>query len=102
MIRPVDGLFFHVPYRNGIALKRPHSAIRQGDFKLVLFQDDGEVRLYDVRNDIGEENDLSATMPDKAEAMRVALSDYLSDVRAPAGRRASRGREALAEFNSFH
>ena len=49
---------------------------------MVLFQDDGEVRLYDLRNDIREENDLSAVMPDKTEAMR-ALSDYLSDVRAP-------------------
>ena len=28
--REVDGIFFHVPYKNGIALKRPHSAIRRG------------------------------------------------------------------------
>ena len=103
VIRPVDGLFFHVPYRNGIALKRPHSAIRQGDFKLVLFQDDGEARLYDLRNDIGEENDLSAVMPDKTEAMRGALSDYLSDVRAPRWQEGITWKgKPLAEFNSFH
>ena len=103
VIRPVDGLFFHVPYRNGIALKRPHSAIRQGDFKLVLFQDNGEVRLYDVRNDIGEENNLSAAMPAKAEAMRVALSEYLSDVRAPRWQEGITWKgKPLAEFNSIH
>jgi Arylsulfatase A and related enzymes len=27
VIREVEGIIFHVPYRNGIALKRPHSAI---------------------------------------------------------------------------
>ena len=101
--RPVDGLFFHVPYRNGIALKRPHSAIRQGDFKLVLFQDDGEVRLYNLRDDIGEEHDLTAALPDTAEAMRMALLSYLSDVRAPRWQEGiTWKRKPLAEFNSFH
>ena len=101
--RPVDGLFFHVPYRNGIALKRPHSAIRQGDFKLVLFQDDGEVRLYNLRDDIGEQHDLSTVLPDTAEAMRMALSGYLSDVRAPRWQEGITWKgKPLAEFNSFH
>ena len=103
VIRPVDGLFFHVPYRNGIALKRPHSAIRQGDFKLVLFQDNGEVRLYDLCHDIGEENDLAAAMPDKAATMRLALSEYLSDVRAPRWQEGITWKaKPLAEFDSFH
>lgn len=103
MVRPVGGLFFHVPYRNGIALKRPHSAIRQGDFKLVLFQDNGEVRLYDLRSDIGEKNDLSASMPDKAEAMREALSDYLSVVKAPRWQEGISWKgKPLVEFDSFH
>ena len=101
--RPVDGLFFHVPYRNGIALKRPHSAIRQGDFKLVLFQDDGEVRLYNLRDDIGEEHDLSVALPDTAEAMRMALMAYLSDVRAPRWQEGITWKgKPVAEFNSVH
>lgn len=101
--RPVDGLFFHVPYRNGIALKRPHSAIRKGDFKLVLFQDDGEVRLYNLRDDLGEEHDLSVAMPEKAEAMRLALSGYLSDVRAPRWQEGITWKgKPLAEFESVH
>ena len=99
----MDGLFFHVPYRNGIALKRPHSAIRQGDFKLVLFQDDGEVRLYNLRHDIGEENDLAAALPNKAAAMKLALSEYLSDVRAPRWQEGITWKaRPLAEFDSFH
>ena len=34
-VKEVDGIFFHLPYKNGIGLKRLHSAVRKGDFKLV-------------------------------------------------------------------
>ena len=101
--RPVEGLFFHVPYRNGIAFKRPHSAVRQGDFKLVLFQDDGEVRLYDLSTDIGEQVDLSEAMPEKANAMRSDLMAYLSSVRAPRWQEGITWKnDPIATFNSVH
>ena len=44
--RQVEGIFFHVPYKNGIALKRPHSAVRKGDYKLIKFQDDKSILLF--------------------------------------------------------
>ena len=31
---------------NGIALKRPHSAVRKGDYKLIKFQDDKSILLF--------------------------------------------------------
>ena len=40
--RTVEGLF-STPYKNGIFIKRPHSAIRKGDYKLLKFQDNGEL-----------------------------------------------------------
>ena len=46
MRREVDGIFLHVPYRNGIALKRPHSAIRKEDYKLIKIQDDKSIFLF--------------------------------------------------------
>jgi arylsulfatase A-like enzyme len=101
--RPVQGLYFHVPYRNGIAFKRPHSAVRQGDFKLVLFQDDGEVRLYDLSADIGEQVNLADALPDKADAMRSDLIAYLSSVRAPRWQEGiTWKKDPLATFNSVH
>lgn len=101
--RPVEGLYFHVPYRNGIALKRPHSAVRQGDFKLVLFQDDGEARLYNLSDDVGERVDLSEAMPEKTEAMRADLMAYLSSVRAPRWQEGITWKQdPLESFNSVH
>ena len=83
VLRSVDGIFFHVPYRNGIALKRPHSGVRQGDYKLVKFQDNGELLLYNVVEDKGENRNLLENQPEIANAMEEALDNYLSDVKAP-------------------
>jgi arylsulfatase A-like enzyme len=81
--RPVPGLFFHVPYRNGIALKRPHSALRMGDFKLLKFQDTEESLLFNLNADIGEKHDISGENPVKAGEMLSVLEGYLKEVHAP-------------------
>ena len=81
--RPVEGIFFHVPYRNGIALKRPHSAVRKGDYKLVKFQDDQSILLFNLEEDIMEQTNLALQYPDKAMELEKILDDYLVEVHAP-------------------
>ena len=39
--------------------------VRKGAYKLIEFFDDQTVELYDVVNDVGEDNDLFSTMPEK-------------------------------------
>ena len=81
--REVEGIFFHVPYRNGIALKRPHSAIIQGNFKLVKFQDNGETLLYNLSNDIKEEKNLFNVETQIKDSLEKVLDNYLIKVHAP-------------------
>jgi arylsulfatase A-like enzyme len=81
--REVDGIFFHVPYKNGIALKRPHSAVRKGDFKLVKFQDNGELFLYNLTIDKKESQNLVYHNPKKAKELEKLLMNYLKEVHAP-------------------
>lgn len=81
--REVDGIFFHVPYKNGIALKRPHSAVRKGDFKLVKFQDNGELFLYNLTVDKKESQNLVYHNPKKAKELEKLLMNYLKEVHAP-------------------
>ena len=81
--RAVDGIFFHVPYKNGIALKRPHSAIRKGDYKLIKFQDDKSTRLYNLVKDKMEKVNLSSQIPEKVKDLEHILDNYLIDVSAP-------------------
>ena len=81
--RAVDGIFFHVPYKNGIALKRPHSAVRKGDYKLVKFQDDKSILLFNLVEDKMEQTNLVADHPKKARDLEKILDDYLTEVHAP-------------------
>ena len=81
--RTVDGIFFHVPYKNGIALKRPHSAIRKGDYKLIKFQDDKSILLFNLVKDKMEQINIAAKNPSKAEELEIILDNYLIEVNAP-------------------
>jgi len=78
--RDPDALIFHRP-GNGF------SAIRQGDYKLMLFwRPDGQVRsreLYRFDPDPREEGrDLAAELPDKADTLQGLLLTYLKSVNA--------------------
>ena len=81
--RNVEGIFFHVPYRNGIALKRPHSAVRKGEYKLVKFQDDKSIFLFNLVKDKMEQINLVTQKQEKAKELERILDNYLIEVHAP-------------------
>ena len=81
--RAVDGIFFHVPYKNGIALKRPHSAVRKGDYKLIKFQDDKSTLLFNLVKDKKEQLNIASKEREKAIELEKILDNYLFEVRAP-------------------
>jgi hypothetical protein len=43
---------------------------------------DGKTNLYNLKSDIGERNDLAATMPDQVTAMKTKLHAWYKDVDA--------------------
>jgi arylsulfatase A len=76
-----DALYWHYPhYHTGGAT--PHSAIRQGDWRLVHFYEDGRNELYDLAHDPGETNDLVAKEPARAADLKAKLEAWLSAVGA--------------------
>ena len=79
---PVDRpLFWHYPHY-GNQGGAPGGAVRLGDFKLVEWYEDGRRELYDLRRDIGEQEDLAARMPEKAGALADLLDAWRKDVGA--------------------
>ncbi|MEM1295702.1 MAG: sulfatase [Verrucomicrobiota bacterium] len=64
---------------------RPHSVIRDGDWKLIHFYEDDQVELYNLEADLGEQNDLAAQKPEIAQALKGQLKHELeeSDARLP-------------------
>jgi arylsulfatase A-like enzyme len=60
----------------------PVAAIRRGNFKLLEFFEDGHLELYDLAADIGEQNDLSDTMPDTTRELHELMQRWREDVGA--------------------
>ena len=75
-------IVWHYPHYHGSAWT-PGSAIRAGDWKLIKFYDKQKVELYNLRDDIGERNELSRKHPEKVKQLLGRLEKYLADVDAP-------------------
>ncbi len=60
-----------------------HSAIRQGDWKLLHNLRNGHRELYQLREDPGEQKDLSSEFPERVRALSALLDARLSHWKAP-------------------
>jgi arylsulfatase A-like enzyme len=74
-------LYWHYPHY-GNQGGFPGGAIRQGDFKLIERYEDGRVQLYNLKEDIGEQNDLARQQPRRARQMRQKLHAWYQTVDA--------------------
>ena len=61
----------------------PAGAIRQGDWKLIEFFEDGKLELYNLKDDISETNDLAKTKPEKAKELHRILVEWRKSLNAP-------------------
>ena len=68
-------LFFHYPHYGGKG-DTPAGAIRMGDYKLIEFYEDGHVELYNLKDDISEQNDLSKEKPELAAELLSRLKEW--------------------------
>jgi len=108
--RKTEGIVFHVPYENKIALERAHSAIIIDSLKLIKYHDNNEINLFDVKNDLSESIDLSKVFINEkliktktAIRFEKLLDEYLSEVKAPKWQPGITWKEnSLKTINSFH
>lgn len=74
-------LFWHFPCYVGRAT--PSSALRDGDFKLVeFFEDGGHTELFNLRSDPNEERNLASEMPAKAAELYRNLQSWQKETKA--------------------
>jgi arylsulfatase A-like enzyme len=76
-----DAIYWHYPHY-GNQGGFPGGVIRQGDWKLLERLEDGRVHLYNLRNDLGEQNDLAEQQPERVEQMRSKLHAWYQQVDA--------------------
>jgi arylsulfatase A-like enzyme len=60
-----------------------HSAIRDGDWKLLKHRDHPEVELYNLANDIGETYDLSKELPEVVMRLQAKYEQWNSTLMDP-------------------
>ena len=83
-----DAIYTYFPHSTGVPDTLPPSAaVYEGDWKLFRFFHDGENadhvhQLYNLKNDIGEEDDVAADNPDRVSAMVSLLEAFLVETKA--------------------
>ncbi|MCI0643204.1 MAG: sulfatase [Gemmataceae bacterium] len=80
LLRQQDGfqpraLYWHYPHYSNQGSK-PSGAVRNGDWKLIEFFEDGRRELYNLREDPSESQDLSAKNRAKADELAVDLARW--------------------------
>jgi arylsulfatase A-like enzyme len=74
-------LFWHYPHY-GNQGGEPSSVVRDGDWKLIHYYEDGRDELYQLSKDIGEEHDLAGQQAERASELRKVLDQWLVETGA--------------------
>ncbi|MBL9200710.1 MAG: sulfatase [Opitutaceae bacterium] len=82
-----EAVFQHFPGYLGAGADQyrttPVSTIIAGDWKLMEFLEDGRLELYNLREDIGEKNNLATASPAKAKELHGKLVAWRVAIKAP-------------------
>jgi len=76
-----DAVYFHYPHRSN-QRGGPSGAIREGDYKLIVFFEDKRLELYNIKEDIGETKNLADDMPELRDQMMEKLRKWWDEVDA--------------------
>ncbi|MCG8579648.1 MAG: sulfatase [Bacteroidales bacterium] len=76
-------MFWHSPMgRPASTGDRNSSAVRLGDYKLIDWYDEGTLELYNLKEDIGETNNLADQMPEKAGELHQLIIEWRASIEA--------------------
>ena len=74
--RVSPGILHHYPCH----YHPPISSVIIGDYKLMRHLNSGEIRLYNIKDDYREQNNLAESMPEKVASMDKLRQDYVDKV----------------------
>ncbi|EAQ79277.1 sulfatase [Blastopirellula marina] len=81
--KPLDRgpIFWHYPHY-GNQGGSPTAAVREGDWKLIEWYEDGKVELFNLADDIGEKQNLADQQPEKRKELHQKLRQWRKAVGA--------------------
>ena len=71
-----EALYFHYPHYHHINSMGPSGAIRMGKYKLIEVFETGKIELYNLEEDMGEQNDLVEKRPKVKERLLNSLHQW--------------------------
>ncbi len=74
-------IYWHYPHY-GNQGGAPASAVRYGNWKLIKWYEDNQLELYDLKEDIGEKNNLADKKPELADKLHKRLNEWLKKMDA--------------------
>jgi len=75
-----EAIFWHFPHYRGKIV--PYSIVRAGDWKLIKRYEGKTFELFNLKDDLSEETDLSEKMPEKVKELDAKLTDWLRTTNA--------------------
>jgi arylsulfatase A-like enzyme len=78
---PARPFFWHYPHY-GNQGGAPAGGVREGDWKLIEWFEDNRVELFNLKTDLGEQNNLAGKEPEKVKALQARLAQWRRDVGA--------------------
>jgi arylsulfatase A len=70
-----DALYWHYPHYHSEGAT-PYSSIREGDYKLISFYENGKIELFNLKNDLSEQNNLIDKEPKMAAMLLKKLTAW--------------------------
>jgi len=77
-----EAIFWHFPHYSNHGMQSPGGAVRSGDYKLLEYYENGTFQLFNLKEDIEEQHDLSALEPEKATHLLQLLHTWREHVEA--------------------
>jgi arylsulfatase A-like enzyme len=75
-------IYWHFPHYSNHGMQSPGGAIRLGDYKLLEYFENHTAQLFNLEDDIGEQNDLAQAEPQKTAELLALLRAWRKDVSA--------------------
>ena len=74
-------MIWHFPHESNHS-GGPYGVVVNGDYKFIEVYDTGQQLLFNIAQDVGEQDNLINDLPDMALSLRMELHNYLRDTDA--------------------
>jgi len=75
-------IYWHFPHYSNHGMQSPAGAIRDGKYKLLEYFENGTVQLFNLKTDLGEQQNLAAAQPKRARKLLAKLHAWRKEVNA--------------------